>query len=316
MTKLEDEITNFYNIYLKRDPDEEGFKYYISKINSGKISIDDIPKLLKMSYEFKIKQKLVHPCIYTIYGTKMYLDPNDTIVSNLLYFDLIWEKEESEFFRNNIKEGMNVLDIGANIGYFSLLFSKWIGDKGKVYSFEPDPINFDFLLKNIHANRAGNISCFQKAVSNCNGNVSLFLSEKNKGDHRIFDFYVFEDDNNRKSIDVECVTLDSILPADEKIDFIKMDIQGAEYLALEGMSDTLDKNPNIQLLTEFWPYAIEESGHSPKEFIEKLRQFGFEIFVFDNNKLINLRQNDPIIHDYDKFRFVNLVCKKSQLQEN
>lgn len=267
-------------------------------------------KYVKTTKEFKINQKLNHACIYTNYGIKMYLDPNDTIVSKSLNLNLIWEKEETEFLRNVVKEGMNVVDIGANIGYFSLLFSKWVGDKGKVYSFEPDPFNFDLLLKNSHANRSENISCFQKAISNHNDHASLFLSKKNKGDHRIFDFYVYEDDDNRKSIDVECVKLDSILPSDEKIDFIKMDIQGSEYLALEGMNNSITKNPNIQLLTEFWPYAIEKSGHSPKDFIEQLRQFGFHVFVFDNNTLINLQQNDPIIQDYDKFSFVNLICRK------
>lgn len=312
---LKKKITDYYLRYLNRQPDQSGLDHYYSEIKKNQLTLDDLPRIFTSSEEYKINQRLNHACIYTIYGTKMYLDPNDAILSKDLNSNLIWEKEESEFFRNNIKEGMNVLDIGANIGYFSLLFSKWVGEKGKVFSFEPDPFNFNLLSKNIHANRAGNIFSFQKAISNHNGSVSLFLSEKNKGDHRIFDFHVFEDDNNRKSVNVECAKLDSILPADEKIDFIKMDVQGAEYLALEGMSDTIARNPNIQLLTEFWPYAIEESGHSPKEFIEKLRQFGFEIFVFDNNKLINLRQTDPIIHDYDKFRFVNLICK-SQLQEN
>ena len=150
----------------------------------------------------------------------MYLDPNDTIVSRSLSLDLIWEKEESEFLRNIIKEGMNVVDIGANIGYFSLLFSKWVGDKGKVYSIEPDPFNFDLLSKNILINQAENIISFQNALSNHNGHASLFLSEKNKGDHRIFDFYVFEDDDKRKTIDVESVTLDSILN-DEKLELSK-----------------------------------------------------------------------------------------------
>ena len=77
--------------------------------------------------------------------------------------------------------------------------------------------------------------------------------------------------------------LDSVL-ADKKIEVIKMDVQGAEYLVLQGMKETINKNSNLYLLTEFWPYAIKKSGHSPEKFIEQLRKMGFEISIIKNNK--------------------------------
>ena len=308
---LIDKITEYYHKYLDRKPDKNGLDFYISEIKKNHLSLDDLPGIFSSSDEFRKNQKIKHACIYTKYGIKMYLHPVDIHISKSLNLNLIWEKEETEFFKNTIKKGMNIVDIGSNIGYFSLLFSKLVGQKGKIYSIEPDPINFKLLLKNIQANRAENVILFQKAVSNHNGHATLFLSEKNKGDHRIFDFHVFEDDTNRKSIDVECFKLDSLLSDSKKIDIIKMDIQGAEYLAIEGMNNIITKNPNIQLLTEFWPYGIEKSGHSPKEFIEQLTKIGFGIFIIKNNKLICF-ENEPLIENYGIKEHCNLICKKPQ----
>lgn len=307
---LNEQITKFYLKYLKRKPDEKGFEYFYNEIQNQRMTIDAIPSILSSSEEFKALQREKHACIYTIYGTKMYLNPDDSVISKFLNLHLYWEKEESEFFKNQINDGMKVVDIGANIGYFTLLFSKWVGQNGKVYSFEPELSNFDLLKKNINANNFSNIIFHKKAISNYDGDVSLYLSEKNIGDHRLFNFQALNDNYSRKSIKVECSKLDSIISEKDKIDLIKMDIQGAEFLALDGMQETLNKNRDILLLTEFWPYAIEKSGHSPEEFLEKLKQFSFEIFVFDNNKLIPLQQDNPIIQDYDKFEFVNLICKK------
>ena len=70
-----------------------------------------------------------------------------------------------------------------------------------------------------------------------------------------------------------------------------MDVQGAEYLVLEGMRKTINRNSNLYLLTEFWPYAIEKSGHSPKEFIEQLMKIGFKLFIIKNNKIISLESD-------------------------
>ena len=69
---------------------------------------------------------------------------------------------------------------------------------------------------------------------------------------------------------------------------------------------------NLYLLTEFWPYAIEKSGHSPKKFIDQLTKLGFEISIIKNNKIIPL-ENDPLIENYETDEFYTLICKKSQL---
>lgn len=283
--------------------------YYIEGVKTGRISLKNVLKYYKTKYRDKKFSKLKHPDVETLYGNKMYLNPKDNIISKYLYGNKCWEPLETEFFKKIISEGMQVIDIGANIGYFSILFSKWVGDNGKVFAFEPDPDNYELLLKNIHANNCKNIIPIKKAVSNYDGKTFLFHSNENKGDHRIFEAKILPEDEIRNRIEIESIRLDSFISPQQKIDFIKMDIQGSEMLALEGMMQILSRNHKMYLLTEFWPYAIEMSGRSPEEYLEILRKLGFKIYPLNKNEKIPISSNDV---DDKNFRTeqINLVCEK------
>jgi len=87
----------------------------------------------------------------------MYIDSRDTTVGTSLLKWGFFEKYETKLFKKSIKRGMVVLDIGANIGYYTLLAARLVGDEGKVFAFEPDPYNYSLLRKNIEANRYNNV---------------------------------------------------------------------------------------------------------------------------------------------------------------
>jgi len=153
----------------------------------------------------------------------------------------ISDSDEQYLVKYHIKEGMKVVDIGANIGFYTQLFSKLIGPIGEVHSFEPDPYNFRNMSKaltnyqNVHLN--------QLAISNQSGQVYLYLSKYLNVDHKIYD-----SGEDRNKVLVQCTSLDDYFSNDEEIDFIKIDIQGYEYLALNGMSRILEENKKIKLL--------------------------------------------------------------------
>ena len=98
-----------------------------------------------------------------------------------LPFTNSYEKEQTILFRKLVDEGMNVVDIGANIGYYTLLAAELVGEKGKVFAFEPEPSNYDLLLRNVEINGYKNVTVVRKAVSNETGESSLFLSQKGFG---------------------------------------------------------------------------------------------------------------------------------------
>jgi len=150
----------------------------------------------------------------------------------------------------------------------------------------------------------------QKAVSDSNKIGTLFLNDKNLGDHRILNFIVSENDKNRKSIDIECVSLDSIIPENVPFHFIKMDIQGAEILALKGMKNIIERSDSLKMILEFWPFALEKSGYKPQEFIQIIRDFGFRMFVLENDDKKPINVDFDLIHNYEPKDYVNLICEK------
>src|SRR4030042_4007070 len=96
-----------------------------------------------------------------------------------------WEVETIRLFKQLAKEGDTVVDIGAHIGYYTLLAARIVGDTGKVYAFEPDPANHDVLVGNIKLNGFQNVVTVRKAISDKNGQIELYLNEKNTGGHSI-----------------------------------------------------------------------------------------------------------------------------------
>jgi len=303
-------IIKYYRDYLKTEPDPDGLQHQLKHIKSGTLKLEQLAEILQNSEEGKAVSLLNHSCLYTKHGIKMYLDRNDLAICKTLAKEYVWEENEVNFLKKIIVPNMSVIDIGANIGCFTLLFAQWVGSQGKVYSFEPEPSNLKLLMKNLTANRIKNVCCFQDAVFNKNEKKSLFLSTYNMGDHRLIDFFAYEGDDKREKIEVESVRLDSIISDSEKIDFIKVDIQGSEIQALQGMKNILNNNKKISLLIEFWPFAIEKTGHSTREFLEILEQFQFKIFSVGKNKVVEFTKNHKILTEFKVLESLNLFCVK------
>jgi FkbM family methyltransferase len=249
--------------------------------------------------------------VLEIQGSKMYINIKETDPIMRQTFQsyasgLIHEEVTTKLFKEIIKKGDTVIDLGANIGYFTLLASKLVGANGKVFAFEPAPKNFEYLIKNIELNDYKNIVAIQKAVSNHNGKTKLYLSPYDSGHHTInrsdgIEAYRLGRAGDVVSIDIETVTLDDYLKdKGYKVDVMKIDIEGAEPLAFDGMRKTLSKNQNIKIFLEFFPLLIEKMGNSPKEFIELLLK-NFNIFV--------------IGHDYSMRGFNKEIVKVKSFEE-
>ena len=211
-----------------------------------------------------------------VLGSKMYVDTQDTGVAPYLLQWGIYEKEETALLKDLVKKGMTVVDIGANIGYYTLLAARLVGEEGRVFAFEPDPHNFELLSRNIEINHLGNtVVPIQKAVSSKSGRTKLFLDERNLGGHSLSENNV----SKHSFLIVEVVSLDDFFEGQIcKVDFVKMDIQGSEMAALEGMKNVLLQNQNPMILTEFWPAGLKNAGSSPDAFLTKLLEYGFVIF--------------------------------------
>ncbi len=209
--------------------------------------------------------------VVEVQGSQMYVNPEGLPRSYIKTFQSYIisggpEKLTTEVFKKVIKEGDVVLDLGANVGYYTLLAARLVGKEGKVYAFEPEPTNYSLLLKNIELNEYNNVVAVQKAVSNVTGKIKFFLDKKDTGAHT-----TYQPDGNREFIDVESVTMDDFFKdKDHPINFIKLDIEGAEMAALAGMERIIRENEDLKMFVEFYPLAIKRTGDTPGEFARKL----------------------------------------------
>ena len=243
---------------------------------------------------------------------------NSSFIRSVQYFlishlGLNWwrltDKDETRILEQLIKPGMTVVDIGANIGYYSLLFARCVGPHGKVFAFEPDPTNLELLKKNVERSGQNNIIIIPRAVTHCSGKIELYLCQYNPGDHRIFDSH-----DGRAHISIPSVSLDDyFLNLKSPIDFIKIDVQGAEDSVVCGMSRLLDDSiisEKLSILTEFWPYGLKRMGGDPQTYLKRLEKSGFSIKQLnpDTHQLEpadipSLIQMKPL-----KYNYINLLC--------
>ena len=188
---------------------------------------------------------------FWFFGLKsdLYLKNNDGLFfvrggsADLWMMSPMGEGEIRKYF--DLKEGV-FLDIGANVGKYSIMLGKRMGVDGRVLAFEPEPNNIKSLKKNIELNRVNNIDIIEKACSNSKGEIDFYLSSNNTGGHSIT-----AKTNNK--ITVQADTLDNILKERgvSRVDMVKIDVEGAEYLVLRGASIMLRKfRPKI--IFESW----------------------------------------------------------------
>jgi FkbM family methyltransferase len=233
--------------------------------------------------------------VIDVQGNKMYIDVNDHRPSMRKTFqaycmNLVHEEETTTLFKKFVREGDVVLDLGANIGYFTILASKLVGPRGKVYSFEPEPTNFQYLSKNIELNGYANAFAFQKAVSDRPGTTQLFVCSYDSGHHTINQYdgisaYRRGRKSEMRSIEIDTVSIDDFLrDKTDRVDIIKMDVEGAEALALSGMKETLTRNRAIKVFLEFFPLLMVKMGSSPEAYAKSLlNDFGFSVYVIGHD---------------------------------
>lgn len=165
------------------------------------------------------------------------------------------EKESMALFSKLVNKNDTVVEIGGHIGYISLFLAKLIGDSGKLFVFEPGENNLPYIRKNIKGKE--NICLVEKAISEKAGTVSFFIDDLTGQNNSLNkDYEVFKNNNKAsytksayQEVIIQAITLDDFVSARNlKVDFIKMDIEGAEILAVRGMQKILIENPPIMMI--------------------------------------------------------------------
>mgnify|MGYP001562306374 FL=1 len=181
--------------------------------------------------------------------------------------DRLWEPETTKIVKESVKEGDICVDVGASVGYFTLLFSRQVGKTGKVYSFEPTDNQFVYLNKNVELNgyqdrvKTYNLAAWDKDEDNLVRRDAEKISE-NPARIQV---------NAGYNKPIRGIVLDDILP--EKVDFIKIDVDGSEPKVLKGLIKTIERNPQLKLVVEYYPECIKKLGNDPKGITDVLDKY-------------------------------------------
>lgn len=190
---------------------------------------------------------------------------------------------EIELLKKYIRQGDCILDIGANIGFYAELLSELTGPDGIVHCFEPDRTNFGHLVKN--CGKLRNVRLNNKAAGPKTEKIKIYTSKELNVDHR-----TYKPDEYENEIEIEAMRMDEYM-AGKKVDFIKMDIQGFEMQAVQGMTRLLEENTDIKLVSEFWPYGLKKAGSSVSEYFNFLSSKGFFCYLLEKNSLQKLSED-------------------------
>lgn len=217
------------------------------------------------------------------WGKKMSVNADETIGKSIVHFG-VYDLVLTEALWRLVEPGMKVADIGANIGYFSQMLSQRVGPMGQVFSFEPHPQIFESLKNNV--SECGNVKLHPMALSSEPGTMSLFIPKNFDGNEGVATLEATSDAMETKQVRVE--VLDEVLK-NQKIDIIKIDVEGHELSVLKGGAHTLVQVQHV---------LFEDFNKSSSPVIAYLKTLGFAVFrlrkSFWGPSLISVAEGDSI----------------------
>jgi FkbM family methyltransferase len=275
--RLEEEIRDVYQNLLERQPDVHELLHWQISIGGNK-RIDHVVNSLLMGREYQQKsitrQKVLIDIQTEGQSFRIYAMQNDLDVGRNIINSQIYESHVTRVLVDVLKLGDVFLDLGANIGYFSLLAASIVRESGKVISFEPNVQNLQLLYSSIVENRFENIRVYPLAASNSNQILKLTSFGSNG--------YLEAVPSGKSNFQfVQTVTADELLQCEKQINVVKMDIEGYESLALRGMDKMIRKfKPTI--FTEFSPWHIKHRANvNPQDYLEQIMKYGYVLSIIE-----------------------------------
>lgn len=244
------------------------------------------------------------PILLTLADFKLYVRLDDWAVGARIAVRRTHEPHVTRVMRPLLRPGTVMIDIGANIGYYTLLAASRVGSTGKVIAFEPSVENCALLHRSLQVNDFENVVLHNVAVADTARVVGFRMHDSNG--------YIIPDHPPTSSEHVQTVTLDHVLGDEPRIDLIKMDIEGAEGRALQGMHRVMQRCHPI-LFTELNPSALQAVSHmTPEEYLNRLRAFDYVLCIIHRatGQPATAQSNAQIMHAWveSKLDHVDLVA--------
>ncbi len=293
-----DYVTWAYRILLGRDPESESAAS--TQFHSRQELLDYFLKSTEFKAQGTVEFDLLSsdPVIVMLdrFGVRgrMFVNPADAIGKGIL--SGAYEPEEVAFFRANVRPGATVLDVGANVGLFSMIASHLTGPSGMVYSFEALPENVDMIRLSVAENRGMQNVIVKHAIVADRPRNDLEIAFQPLAEQNIGSGYAHLGGSylvpagqplppHMSRMPIRALPLDDMVPASETVDFIKIDIDGAEVLAMTGATRILGRDKPL-VMTEVHPSQLRAvSSATWADYASLMRSFGYEARSFQNGQI-------------------------------
>ena len=254
----------------------------------------------------KIEQTKSRPMAYlgnnkaltkTVFGHKIIVDTRDISLAPHILLDGEWEAWNTKVFLGFVKPGMCVVDVGSNVGFYSLLAADRIGSNGSLTCFEANPELASILFRNLYINEFYDRSeVINKAVYSHSAKLNFKIYENYMGSSSLWasDEIAVLYHDRLKTIEVEAISLDEHFNGNKTIDLIKIDAEGTEPYILKGAKRIIKNNPDIIIIMEFAPSVIEVSYGSAEQFYEDIHNFGLNIYEIKTDSTLSHLSLDRI----------------------
>jgi FkbM family methyltransferase len=268
-----------YRLLLKREPDEGGWEFMKYEILNNQLDLQALVDYFLYMAEFQeLQEEAARPVLVELEDFRMFVRRNDFYIGAHIARDRFFEDHIGNELRRLLNPGDVFIDIGANIGYFTLLGASLVGSHGRVFAFEPLTDNCALMKKSVTENSFENVDINPVAIAESRQTFQLDVSGFSSN-ARVIDFTSEAVPGSGPKRLVEVFTLDEMMTTAERIDVIKMDIEGAEPRAWQGMQQTVTQHQPI-LIFEFSPNLIKVTSHvDPADFLGMVLKKDYDLFI-------------------------------------
>ena len=282
----EQDVRELYSFVLQRDPDEAGWTHWSNVVKQQPLPLRALWQMFTQSQEARLLEEVRRApkpksgprflCV-NLKPFRMYVDTRDRIVCAAITATREYEPQVAEVIRNVLRPGATFLDLGANVGYFTLFAAALVGPQGRVIAFEPRADNVALITLSLRENEFSNVELHPLAVAESNQEFKVYpeadnsLSQVVESTRQMAPAQRFQV--------VRAVQLDSFLDDLPRLDVIKMDIDGNEVRALQGMRQLIRRH-RPAIVFEFAPEALQQVGRiEPAALLEGIFELGYDIHL-------------------------------------
>jgi FkbM family methyltransferase len=225
--------------------------------------------------------------VATRWGAKLIVDTRDSLLAPWLLLDGLWESHVTGWLQTALPDGGVFVDVGANIGYFTVLGAQVLGERGRVVAVEAHAGLAEVLRRNVIINGMNDrVTVWHRAA--WSGPATLAFHQRthyvaNSSIGRVDVDRLSELGDTEEVAEVEGAALDDLLRELPRVDVLKMDVEGAEVRALTGLRKTIAANPGLTIMFEWSPEQLVQVGDRPEALVDLLSGQGFRLRLLEED---------------------------------